>query len=286
MIGRFVSALFRWPPFGEPRPVVAVVPLSGIIASGGGMRPTLNLTQLAGVLESAFSLGNAKAVVLAINSPGGSPVQSMLIHKRIIALSEEKGLPVIAFTEDVAASGGYILALAADEIIAEEASIVGSIGVVSASFGFPGLMEKLGVERRLHTSGERKSMLDPFLPEHDEDIARLKDIQAKVHEQFKALVRARRGDRLTENEVALFSGEFWLGPDAKALGLVDGLGDLRSTLRARFGKRVKLKVVQRPRRLFSLPGVGRGSMRETTPGLAREIIAAVEERALWGRFGL
>jgi signal peptide peptidase SppA len=198
-------------------PVVAVVRLAGVIGSLGPWRGGLSLAGLAGTLERAFALGGIKAVALAINSPGGSPVQSSLIAARIRALASEKKLPVFAFAEDVAASGGYWLATAGDEIYADESSIVGSIGVISAGFGFPELLQRLGVERRVHTAGVRKSMLDPFRPESPEDVARLEALQGEIHDSFKAHVRERRGARLKADDDTLFSGEFWSGKRALPL---------------------------------------------------------------------
>ena len=199
----------RVAPDWAPRPVVAVVRLAGIIGPSQPIRGGLNLAAVAPALEAAFAMKNAKAVALVINSPGGSPVQSSLIYKRIRQLAEEKSLPVYAFAEDVAASGGYMIACAADEIYADESSVIGSIGVVSAGFGFTGLIEKLGVERRVHTAGESKAMLDPFQPEKPDEVARLKALQEEVHENFKALVKKARGERLKADDPAIFSGEFW-----------------------------------------------------------------------------
>jgi serine protease SohB len=229
-------------------------------------------------------------VALVINSPGGSAVQSHLIFKRIRDLADEHDRPVIAFVEDVAASGGYMIACAADEIVCDPSSIVGSIGVVGSSFGFPRLMEKLGVERRLYTAGERKAMLDPFLPEKPDDVARLKEIQKDVHESFIALVKERRGSALAGPEKTLFSGEYWAGASARELGLVDRLGDLRATLRERFGDKVMTPVISAERGLFGrrLPGIGRTDvdLLWQRPGFAAEIVSALEARALWARYGL
>ena len=228
------------------------------------------------------------AVALAINSPGGSPVQSHLIHLRIRQLSAEHKVPVIAFAEDVAASGGYMLACAADEIICDESTIIGSIGVIGGSFGFSGLLEKLGIERRLYTSGERKAMLDPFLPEKPEDVERLKSVQHDIHEDFIALVKGSRGARLTGPENDLFSGEFWTGRKAVTLGVADGIGDLRTVLRQRFGEDVRMPLVGPERSLFgrTRPGVALRERLFGDVGLAEEVISALEERALWSRYGL
>ena len=210
----------------------------------------LTLASVARPLERAFTMRRASAVALVINSPGGSPVQSHLIYRRIRALAAEHKRPVIAFAEDVAASGGYMVACAADEIICDNSSIVGSIGVIGGSFGFAGLMEKLGIERRLYTSGERKAMLDPFLPEKPQDVERLKAVQREIHEDFIALVKESRGARLTGPENDLFSGEFWTGRKAVTLGIADGIGDLRTVLRERFGDDVRTPLIAPERSLF------------------------------------
>ncbi len=265
-------------------PVVPVVRLSGVIAAGGllGARG-LSIESTAPLLARAFGQRQVKAVALAINSPGGSPVQSALIAQRIRLLAREKNLPVIAFVEDVAASGGYWLACAADEIVADAASIVGSIGVISAGFGFKDLIARMGVERRLHTSGERKSMLDPFRDENPDDVERLKRLQAEIHDGFKGWVRERRGARLKGDESLLFSGEFWTGRRGLELGLVDSLGELRAVLQARYGAKVRLPVIAPRRRFFQRFGFGFGSGIES---IGPSTLAALEERAHWQRFGL
>jgi signal peptide peptidase SppA len=233
-----------------------------------------------------FAMRNAAAVALAINSPGGSPVQSHLIFRRIRELAEEKKRRVIAFVEDAAASGGYMLACAADEIIADPSSIVGSIGVVGGSFGFDKVMTKIGVERRLYTSGAHKGMLDPFLPENPDDVARLKKLQREIHDDFIALVKSRRGDKLKGADEDLFSGEFWTGRRALDLGLVDSVGELRNTLRARFGEKVVTPLIGAERRLFGRRGSGVERGNFAPAGLAEDIISALEARALWARYGL
>lgn len=287
-------------PFVRKRgPLVAVVKLNGVITSEGRFGQGLCLNTTAGALKHAFDLPRLKAVALVVNSPGGSPVQSSLIFKRIRALADENGVPVFAFMEDVAASGGYYIAVAADEIFADESSIVGSIGVVSAGFGFDKAIEKFGVERRIYTAGERKATLDPFQPENEEDIKRLLAMQKEVHSTFKTVVKERRGERLTGSDKKLFSGEFWSGTQAVKLGLIDGIGDLRSVMRRRFGKKVRLVVVTQDRswlkrRLsgLGLKHVGTGSSahestaRSLGSALAGEMIGALEERSLWSRFGL
>jgi signal peptide peptidase SppA len=271
------------------KPRVAVLRLQGVVAASGRLSSTLDFRTAADAIERAFKLMGAKAVALIINSPGGSPVQSRQIHDRIRALAEEKKLPVYVFVEDVAASGGYMLACAGDHIFADASSIVGSIGVISAGFGFHNAMDRIGVERRIYTAGESKSMLDPFQPERSEDVEHLKTIQTAVHEQFKTLVRERRGARLQENqaEESLMDGRFWAGERALELGLIDGLGDARTILRERYGKEVKLiPVAMKKRGLFGRtfrPGVHGGAATEAWVGTALETL---EERAMWGRFGL
>jgi signal peptide peptidase SppA len=271
-----------WIPFLRRRgPTVGVLRLAGVIGGGGPLRAAaLNLEGLDKSIERAFAIRGLSAVALAVNSPGGSPVQSALIARRIRQLADEKQVKVIAFAEDVAASGGYWLACAADEIFAEDSSILGSIGVISAGFGFSDLLRRHGVERRVHAAGARKGMLDPFQDEDPDDVVRLKVIQADIHEIFKQHVRARRGDRLTGAEDEIFNGDIFSGKQALALGLIDGLGDMRTVLRQRYGDKVRLRpVVQRRsllRRRFGLDA----------RAAAGEAIAAVEEWAHWKRFGL
>ena len=269
--------------FRDRRPRVAVVRLSGTIGAVSPIRPGLSIGGVAGSLERAFGMPGVKAVALVINSPGGSPAQSHLIHRRIRALADEKRLPVVAFVEDVAASGGYMIACAADEIVADPTSIVGSIGVVSAGFGFPGLLEKLGVERRVHTQGEAKSMLDPFRPEDPADVERLKRIQADIQDLFTSLVTARR-PTLSRSE-NLFTGAVWTGRQALPLGLVDAIGDVRTTMRARFGETVDLRLVADAKGGLLSRLLRRGG----APGgidLAEGAMAAVVERAAFARYGL
>jgi signal peptide peptidase SppA len=271
-------------------PVVPVVRLAGIIGFSTPLKPGLTLTTVARALERAFNMRTAKAVALLVNSPGGSPVQSHLIYRRIRQLAAESARPVIAFAEDVAASGGYMIACAADEIFCDPSSIVGSIGVVGGSFGFPKLMDKLGIERRLYTSGEHKAMLDPFLPENPQDVERLKALQLDIHQEFIELVKRSRGARLKGPEKTLFSGEYWTGGKAIELGLADGIGDLRATLRARFGDDVITPLVAPARGWFGRvqPGVAPTDITglPRAADFAEEIISALEARALWARYGL
>src|SRR5947209_2471003 len=223
--------------------IVPVVRLTGVIGQSTPLKRGLTLANVARALDRAFGMRRASAVALLINSPGGSPVQSHLIYRRIRQLAAEKNVRVIAFAEDVAASGGYMIACAADEIICDSSSIVGSIGVVGGSFGFAKLLEKLGIERRLYTSGEHKAMLDPFLPENSEDVDRLKAVQREIHEGFIELVKQSRGARLKGPEQTLFSGEYWTGSTAVALGLADGIGDLRSVMGERVGEDVVTPLI-------------------------------------------
>lgn len=276
------------PGFRTTKPIVAVVRLSGVIGERvGAFRPGMTAAALVQPLERAFTMSGVKAVALAINSPGGAPAQATLIVKRIRALAEQHGIPVIAFCEDVAASGGYMLACAADEIYADDSSVVGSIGVISAGFGFPRLLEKLGIERRVYTAGEHKGMLDPFQSEKPDEVARLQDLQRDVHDAFKEMVRARRAGRLKADEAELFSGAFWTGRKALALGLIDGIGELTQVMRERFGDRVRFRpVIARQSWLRRRFGVRLAPVNAPGAGWAGELIAAIEERALWARFGL
>jgi signal peptide peptidase SppA len=273
-------------------PVVPVVRLSGTIGAVTPLRPGMTLAGLARTLERAFSVRNAKAVALLINSPGGSPVQSRQIYLRIRQLAAEKGLPVLVFIEDVAASGGYMIACAGDEIFCDPSSILGSIGVVGGSFGLTELIKKVGVERRLYTAGEHKAMLDPFLPEDPADVARLKSIQREIHALFISLVKQSRGARLKGTDGVLFTGEYWAGETSVSLGLADGIGDLRSTLRARYGEKVLTPVIAPASGmlsgLFGRRSAGAGTLvrLDGIAGLPEEVISALESRAIWARFGL
>lgn len=269
---------------------IPVIRLHGAIMAGGSQfRPALNLATAAPLLEKAFAVKDAPAVAISVNSPGGSPVQSRLIYQRIRDLALEKKKRVLIFVEDVAASGGYMIALAGDEIIADPTSIVGSIGVVSGGFGFPELLKKIGVERRVYTAGENKVMLDPFQPEKEQDIAFLKNLQLDIHDTFIQMVKARRGQMLADDP-DIFSGLFWTGRRGLELGLIDGLGDLRGEVRKRYGDKARLELIQPARSLFGRrqPGAAvSGAMVEPLAASAAAGLAeAIEERALWARFGL
>ena len=260
-------------PFVSKTPTVAILRLQGVIAAGSPAR--LNDASLAPVIEKAFRRGKPKAVALLLNSPGGSPVQSSLIAGRIRRLAAEKGIPVFAFVEDVAASGGYWLATAADEIHADENSIVGSIGVISAGFGFSTFINRYGIERRVYTAGKSKSMLDPFQPEKPEDVARLKNIQTEVHERFIAQVKARRGDRLAIDR-DLFNGEFWVGAKAREVGLIDGIGHLVPVMKERFGDKTRFVTYKQKKPFLSRFGAS----------FLGQALGEIEDRAAFARFGL
>ena len=272
-------------------PVVPVVKLSGVIGAATPLRQGLSLTNIANTLDRAFSLADG-VVAIQVNSPGGSPVQSRLIFQRIRDLAREKNVRVHMFAEDVAASGGYMVLCAGDEVYADNSSIIGSIGVIYAGFGFVDLIEKIGVERRVHTAGERKMILDSFQPEKAEDIERLKSIQTSIHEDFKELVRDRRGMKIKDAEEKLFTGEFWSGRQALELGLIDGIMDVRTKMRELFGDKVRLRLISTERGLFRRrsPGVlsvlDASLAGQSTSHLVDEAISAIESRAIWARFGL
>src|SRR4030081_2178180 len=282
----FVPAKFR-----RGAAVVPVVRLSGVIGAVTPLRPGMSLAGVAKTLERAFATKNAKAAALVINSPGGSPVQSREIYLRIRQLAAEKKLPVLVFVEDVAASGGYMIACAGDEIFCDPSSILGAIGVVGGSFGMTELIKKIGVERRLYTAGSHKAMLDPFLPENPDDVARVKALQREIHAIFIALVKGSRGVRLKGDDDVLFTGEYWAGETSVSLGLADAIGDLRSTLRARFGEKVLMPVIAPATGILSgllgrkSAGAGTLSQLDGIAGLPDERISALESRAIWAKFG-
>jgi signal peptide peptidase SppA len=263
------------------RPIVPVVRLSGVISSGSSLgRRGLSLESVEPQLKKAFSVKQAKAVALIINSPGGSPVQSSLIGQRIRDLASQNDLPVLAFCEDVAASGGYWIAAAADEVFANAASVIGSIGVISAGFGFDKAIARLGVDRRVYTAGNAKMTLDPFQPERTEEVDRLKALQADIHQQFITHIETRRGSRLKGDRDALFSGAFWTGQTALELGLIDAIGECRQTLLYRFGSETEIMMIEPKRKLLPF-GVSGMSSR-----LVEDAAAVAIERAYFSRFGL
>lgn len=291
MSGRIKAALIKLVPKRWQRgAVVPVVRLSGVIGAVTPLKPGMTLAGVAKTLERAFAVDNAKAVALVVNSPGGSPVQSRQIYLRIRQLAQEKELPVLVFVEDVAASGGYMIACAGDEIFCDPSSILGSIGVVGSSFGFTELIRKIGVERRLYTAGEHKATLDPFLPENPDDVGRLKAIQREIHATFIELVKASRRERLKGTDDLLFTGEYWAGERSVALGLADAVGDLRSTLRDRFGDKVSTPLIAPSTGLLSglfgrKAGAGTTTSFDGIAGLPDGLISALETRAIWARFG-
>ena len=286
-----IDRLMEWLPARLRRgtAVVPVVRLSGVIGAVTPLRPGMSLAGVARTLERAFATKNAKAVALVINSPGGSPVQSRQIYLRIRQLAAEKKLPVLVYVEDDAATGGYMIACAGDEIFCDPSSILGSIGVVGGSFGFQELIKKVGVERRLYTAGAHKAMLDPFLPENPDDVARVKALQREIHAIFISLVKESRGSRLKGAEDVLFTGEYWAGETSISLGLADAIGDLRSTLKARYGDKVSTPVIAPSTGMLSgLLGrrsAGTLASLEALPGLPEEMISALETRAIWAKFG-
>ncbi|MGH1417790.1 MAG: S49 family peptidase [Hyphomicrobiaceae bacterium] len=280
-------------------PVVPVLHLSGTIGVASPLRPGLSLSSVAEPIEKAFTMSKTKAVAVVINSPGGSPVQSSLIFRRLRQLAEENEKKVYVFCEDVAASGGYYLAVAGDEIYADASSIVGSIGVITASFGFVEAIEKLGIERRVYTSGISKSQLDPFKPENSDDVKRLKEIQGDIHDAFIAVVKERRAEHLNSPDNDLFNGAFWSATKAHELGLIDGISDVRSKMRELFGKKVKLRRVPMSKGgLFSR--LKRLSVATSEPlavsqllsadandglSISDAVVSTLERRSLWSRFG-
>lgn len=272
--------------FRKEKTVIPLLRLQGVIQAGGTQfRPVLNLANVESQLEKAFGMKRAPAVAISINSPGGSPVQSRAIFHRIRDLARKKEKKVIVFVEDVAASGGYLISLAGDEIIADPTSIVGSIGVISGGFGFPELLKKLGVERRIYTSGENKSVLDPFMPEKQSDIEHLKSLQQDVHQTFIDMVKERRAGKLSDDP-ELFTGLFWSGEKGLSLGLVDAVGDMMSELRKRYGDEIEVEKIQSSRGLLGRFVSSRKDGLAIGAGLAAGIAETAEERAWWSRYGL
>lgn len=273
-------------------PFVPVLRFSGPIGLAAPLRPGLSIATVAGAIDRAFSMSKTPSVAVVVNSPGGSPVQSSLIFRRIRQLAQEKEKRVHVFCEDVAASGGYYLAIAGDEIYADPSSIIGSIGVISAGFGLDKAIQRLGIERRVYTTGAAKGALDPFRPENPDDIARLKQIQKDVHDVFIGLVKERRAGKLKGIDGELFSGAFWSAAKAWELGLIDGVSDLRTRMREIYGETVRLRLVPLQsgglltRRLRRLPWLA-DAMSDVPPlAFADDLVSAIETRALWSRYGL
>lgn len=274
-------------------PIIPVVMLTGGIAAGGSQfRPSLSIASTAALLDRAFEMKHAPAVAIIVNSPGGSPVQSRLIYKRIRDLAQEKDKKVLIFVEDAAASGGYMIACAGDEIIADPCSVIGSIGVVAATLGFSDAISRIGVERRVYTAGVSKVTLDPFQKEKKEDVEKLKALLADMHEVFINLVKDARGTKLADNP-EIFSGQYWLAEKALALGLIDSIGDIRSAIKSRYGEKAELKLISTPRGLFgrragmpAVSAIANGNFGQIGAGLADEALARIDDHALWARLGL
>jgi serine protease SohB len=271
--------------FRKRKVTIPVVRLSGVIQAGSGQfRQSLNVHSVEKLLKKAFDFKKAPAVAILINSPGGSPVQSRAIFQRIRDLAEEKGKKVLVYVEDVAASGGYLISLAGDEIIADPASIVGSIGVISGGFGFPELMKKIGVERRVYTAGDNKSVLDPFMPEKQSDIDHLKSLQLDIHRIFIDMVKARREGKLVDDET-IFTGLFWSGERGLALGLVDQLGELNSDLKTRYGDDVRVEMMEQSKGFIRSLLPGAKAPEAIASATLRGLLDTMEEQALWSRYG-
>ena len=284
-----------WKPWtwAKKTPVVPVLRLAGTIGVSTPLKPGLSMAGVESIIDKAFSVSGAKAVAIQINSPGGSPVQSALIYKRIRGLAEEKELPVYVFAEDVAASGGYMLSLAGDHIYADASSIIGSIGVIMGGFGFDKFITKHDIERRVYTTGKNKNTLDAFLPAKQEDIDRVLVIQKHIHDNFIDMVKERRGEKLTDSGDKLFTGEFWSGNQALELGLIDGISDLHTKMQEIYGDDVKLKPISQSKGLLSFMkpsssvsgnAAGLASLLDGS-GLANDVVSAIEERAIWSRYG-
>ena len=281
-MSKLSRAVRRLPFVPDAKPTVALVRLEGVIASGARPGRGLSAQGCDKALRRAFA-SKSRAVVVAVNSPGGAPAQSRMIHDRIRGLAAKHAVPVIAYAEDVAASGGYMIALAGDEILSDPFAVIGSVGVIAAGFGFQDAIGRLGVERRVHTAGDNKSQLDPFRPEDPEDVTRLEDLLTKTHTLFRAMVLDRRAGRLEDE--GLLDGRYWLAGDAAALGLIDGVGDLRTILKDRYGPDVRVKSyeVKEGGLVSRLLSGGAGTR---TGWDAEALLAAVEARGAWGRFGL
>ena len=264
--------------FFKKKKIIAHIKLNGVIGNAGKFKQGIDFAGQEAIIEKAFSLKKAKAVAITINSPGGSPVQSHLIYKFIRAQAKKKKVKVMVFAEDVAASGGYLIACAGDEIYANSSSIIGSIGVIYSSFGFTELIKKIGVERRVHTAGKNKSSLDPFQEEKLEDIERLKNIQLDLHKDFIKVVEESRGVKLKTDGIELFSGEFWSGSKAKELGLIDGLGNANEILKEKFGEDVIIKKFEKPKGWFS-------KKFSSSINQVDQLASILEERSIWQRYG-
>jgi signal peptide peptidase SppA len=263
--------------FLKKKKIIAHIKLNGVIGNAGKFKQGIDFSGQEEIIEKAFSLKKAKVVAITINSPGGSPVQSHLIYRFIRSQAKKNKKKVIVFAEDVAASGGYLIACSGDEIYANSSSIIGSIGVIYSSFGFTELIKKIGVERRVHTAGKNKSTLDPFLEERNEDIERLKDIQLDLHKDFIDVVEESRGVKLKKDVIELFSGEFWSGSKAKDLGLIDGLGNANEVLKEKFGEDIVIKKFEKSKGWLSKKLASSNQM--------DQLVNILEERSIWQRYG-
>ncbi|MDC0865097.1 S49 family peptidase [Rickettsiaceae bacterium] len=286
-IGRLDQLLSLLPfGFGENNPIIAVLRLDGVIGKIGMTKSGMTMKDLNKLIEKTFKIDKLEAVCLVINSPGGSPVQSDLIAKRITALAKEKDVKVFGFVEDVAASGGYWLACAADEIYASHSSIIGSIGVISSGFGFHEAIKKLGIERRVHTEGKTKSVLDPFKPSRDSDVKIIKKIQKEIHQHFIDTVKERRADRLTQSDDILFNGEFWTGQIALDYGLIDGIGDMYSFIQKKYGDKVKIEYIEN-KQSWIKKKLGMASLsKEFTSDFTDSLVDSLEQKIAYNKFDI
>ena len=271
---------------GGVKPVVAVLRLDGVVGKVSAMKSGLTLCSLNKLIEKMFKIERLKAVCLAINSPGGSPVQSELIGNRIIEIAKEKDIPVYSFIEDVAASGGYWLACAGDKIFASRSSIVGSIGVIAAGFGFHEAIEKLGIQRRVYTQGNNKSVLDPFQPEKESDVKIIKKIQKDIHDHFIDTVKERRGGKITQRDEVMFNGEFWSGQIAADFGLVDGIDDLYSFIQEKFGDEVKIEYIEQKQSWFKKRFGVSAVSKEFADNLVGGLVESAEKKLMQSKFDI
>ena len=273
--------------FLKKKKTIPVVYMSGIIGNIGGLRKGITLTSVEDLLEKAFNIKKSAAVAIIINSPGGSPVQSSLIYKRIKKLAKKNKTKVIFFVEDVAASGGYYIACAGDEIYVDENSIVGSIGVIYTSFGFDKLIKKYGIERRIFTTGKYKSILDSFQKQKLSDVKKLKSIQTEIFKNFKDIVLKSRIKKINKKNKNIFSGSFWTGKEAIKLGLVDGIGDLKTIMEKKFGEKLRYVSIK-PKKSF-LKGILSKSFYSKdlldTKKIINDMMTYMESRNIWGRYG-
>jgi len=281
-IDQLISVLPFW---FNTKPVVAVMRLEGVIGKGGSMKSGLTISSLNKLIEKMFKIERLDSVCLCINSPGGSPVQSELISKRLTSLAKELGVPIYSFVEDVAASGGYWLACAGDKIFANKSSIIGSIGVISSGFGFHEAIGKMGIERRVIAEGKNKSVLDPFQPTKSSDVKLVKDLQKKIYEHFTETVKERRKGRLTQTDEIIFNGEFWTGQKALDYGLIDGIDDLYSFIHKKYGNEVKVEYIENKQSWFK-KRLGMSNAKDTVQEVTDAAFDRIEARFMAGKFDL